>query len=46
VLDRLTATPRLKQMILDGRRLDEIVASWRAEVEAFERRRAPYLLYD
>lgn len=46
VLDRLTATPRLKQMILAGKRPDEIVASWRAEVEAFERRRAPYLLYD
>jgi uncharacterized protein YbbC (DUF1343 family) len=46
VLERLTATPRLKQMILAGRRPDEIVASWRAEVEAFERRRAAYLLYD
>ncbi len=46
VLDRLTATPRLKQMILAGRRPDEIAASWRAEVEVFERRRAPYLLYD
>jgi len=33
-------------MILAGRRPDEIVASWRAEVEAFERRRAAYLLYD
>ena len=46
VLDRLTATPRLKEMILAGKRPDEIVASWRAEVEAFERRRAPYLLYE
>jgi uncharacterized protein YbbC (DUF1343 family) len=46
VLDRLTATPRLKQMILAGRRPEEIIASWRAEVEVFERRRAPYLLYD
>jgi uncharacterized protein YbbC (DUF1343 family) len=46
VLHRLTATPRLKQMILAGKRPDEIVASWRAEVEAFARRRAPYLLYD
>ena len=46
VLDRLTATPRLKEMILAGKRPEEIVASWRAEVEAFERRRAAYLLYD
>jgi uncharacterized protein YbbC (DUF1343 family) len=46
VLDRLTATPRLKQMILAGRQPAEIVASWRTELNAFERRRAPYLLYD
>ena len=46
VLDRLTATPRLKQMILAGKRPEEIAASWRAEVEAFERRRTPYLLYE
>lgn len=45
VMDRLTATPRLKTMILEGKRPDEIFASWRAEVEAFRSRRAPYLLY-
>ena len=45
VLDRLAATPRLKAMILAGRRPEEIFASWRAEVDAFRARSAPYLLY-
>lgn len=45
VMDRLTATPRLKAMILGGKRPEEIFASWRAEVEAFRSRSAPYLLY-
>jgi uncharacterized protein YbbC (DUF1343 family) len=45
VLDRLAATPRLKAMILAGRRPDEIFASWRAEVDAFRVRSAPYHLY-
>ncbi len=45
VLDRLTATPRLKQMLLAGRTPDEIVSSWDSEVRAFEARSAPYRLY-
>jgi uncharacterized protein YbbC (DUF1343 family) len=45
VLDRLTATRRLKTMIIDGRRPEEIFASWRAEVAAFGARSAPYRLY-
>jgi hypothetical protein len=45
VLDRLAATPRLKAMILAGRRPDEIFASWRAEVDAFRVRSAPHHLY-
>ncbi len=45
VLDRLAATPRLKAMILEGRRPDEIFAAWRGEVDAFRRRSAPYHLY-
>jgi uncharacterized protein YbbC (DUF1343 family) len=45
VMDRLTATPRLKAMILADRRPEEIFASWRAEVEAFRSRSAPYLMY-
>jgi uncharacterized protein YbbC (DUF1343 family) len=45
VLERLTATPRLKTMILQGRRPHEIFASWQAELDAFRARSAPYLLY-
>ncbi len=45
VLDRLVATPRLKAMLQDGRTPAEIFAAWEGEVAAFERRRAPYLLY-
>lgn len=45
VMDRLTATPRLKTMILEGKRPEEIFASWRAEVETFRSRSAPYLMY-
>lgn len=46
VLDRLVATPRLKEMLLAGAGPDGIFASWQAEVEAFRARSAPYLLYD
>jgi uncharacterized protein YbbC (DUF1343 family) len=45
VLDRLAATPRLKALLLAGRRPDEIFAAWRDEVAAFEARSAPYSLY-
>lgn len=45
VLDRLTATPRLKQMILAGRTPKEIFASWQTEVDTFTKRSAPYRLY-
>lgn len=45
VLERLTGTPRLKKMLLAGRTPPEIFASWQREVAAFEKRRAPYLLY-
>lgn len=45
-LDRLTATPRLKSMIVSGRTPAEIFASWQGEVSAFGVKRAPYLLYD
>ncbi len=46
VLERLTATPRLKAMLLAGRTPSEIFASWADEVAAFEVRRREYLLYD
>lgn len=45
VLDRLTATPRLKQMIVAGRTPQEIFAAWEGEVQAFGARSRPYLLY-
>jgi uncharacterized protein YbbC (DUF1343 family) len=45
VLDRLTATPRLKAMILAGRHPEEIFAAWRTEVDAFAARSARYRLY-
>ena len=44
-LDRLTATPRLKSMIVSGRTPADIFAAWRGEVDAFALKRAPYLLY-
>lgn len=44
-LERLTATPRLKALLLAGRTPSEIFAAWQDEVALFEKRRAPYLLY-
>ena len=44
-LDRLTATPRLKHLIVAGSTPDEIFAAWGEELEAFKARRAPHLLY-
>ena len=46
VLARLTATDRVKRMIVGGARPDEIAAAWEPEVRAFRRRSAPYLLYE
>ena len=45
VLERLTATRRLKTMLLAGQRPEEIFASWRAELDAFRARSAPYRMY-
>lgn len=45
VLDRLTATPRLKSLLQAGRTPRQIEAAWAVEVSAFRQRRAPYLLY-
>ena len=44
-LDRLTATPRLKAMILAGRTPAEIFASWKSEVAQFSATAARYHLY-
>jgi uncharacterized protein YbbC (DUF1343 family) len=46
VLGRLTATDRVKRMIVGGARPDEIAAAWEPEVRAFRHRSAPYLLYE
>jgi len=45
VLERLTATPRLRQMIEAGKTPAEIFASWAREVSAFEAKSARYRLY-
>ncbi len=44
-IDILAGSGVLRQHIDAGRPLGEIVASWRADEEAFERLRKPYLLY-
>ena len=45
ILDRLVATPRLKNMLLAGKNPNEIYASWSGELAAFKKRSAPYLMY-
>lgn len=45
VLDRLVATPRLKNMLLAGMTPAEIAASWGAELKMFQTRSKPYLMY-
>jgi len=44
-LDRLTATPRLKEMLQNGKTPPEIFAAWEGEVESFRRMSAKYFLY-
>ncbi len=44
-LARLAGTRRLGQMLQAGARPEAVIAAWQEEVQAFERRRAPYLLY-
>lgn len=44
-LDRLTATPRLKEMLQAGRTPRQIVAAWSSEVAAFRALSARYLMY-
>jgi uncharacterized protein YbbC (DUF1343 family) len=44
-IDKLSGSPRLREMIDAGKEADEVVAAWREEVRAFERARRPYLLY-
>ncbi|SEQ35348.1 exo-beta-N-acetylmuramidase NamZ family protein [Streptomyces radiopugnans] len=44
-IDKLSGSPRLREMIDAGKEVEEITAAWQAEVRAFERARRPYLLY-
>ena len=44
-LDRLTATPRLKEMLQSGKTPAEIFAAWEGEVDSFRRTSAKYFLY-
>ncbi|MCI0384223.1 exo-beta-N-acetylmuramidase NamZ domain-containing protein [Streptomyces sp. CNQ085] len=44
-IDKLSGSPRLREMIDAGKDADEVVAAWREEVRAFERTRRAYLLY-
>jgi uncharacterized protein YbbC (DUF1343 family) len=43
--DRLAGTDRVRLMLLADESLDGITAGWPAQVSAFEKLRAPYLLY-
>lgn len=44
-IDKLSGSPRLREMVDAGSEVREIVAAWRSEVRDFERTRRPYLLY-
>jgi uncharacterized protein YbbC (DUF1343 family) len=43
--DRLIGSPRVREQIVAGAAVAEITKDWDAQVEAFTRSRAPYLLY-
>ncbi|HYE58774.1 MAG TPA: DUF1343 domain-containing protein, partial [Rhodothermales bacterium] len=43
--DRLSGTPRLREMLTRGNRPDAVIAAYQADVRAWEARRRPYLLY-
>lgn len=45
VLDRLTATPRLKALLQQGKRPQEIADAWRTELSVFQATRVKYLAY-
>jgi uncharacterized protein YbbC (DUF1343 family) len=44
-IDKLSGSPRLREMIDAGADVDECVDAWRGEVRDFERARRRYLLY-
>jgi uncharacterized protein YbbC (DUF1343 family) len=45
VFDRLAGGPSLREALLGGNSPSSIVQGWRADLERFELRRQPYLLY-
>ncbi|WP_367123248.1 exo-beta-N-acetylmuramidase NamZ domain-containing protein [Streptomyces phytohabitans] len=44
-IDKLSGSPRLREMVDDGREPDEIAAAWAGEVREFTRKRRRHLLY-
>lgn len=46
VLLRLSGTPRLLTMLRNRTPLDELLASWKQEVETFKQKRLKYLMYE
>ena len=44
-IDKLTGSPRLREMIDAGADVDDVVGAWAEELAGFNRRRRPYLLY-
>jgi uncharacterized protein YbbC (DUF1343 family) len=44
-IDKLTGSPRLREMVDAGASADEVVGAWKAELAAFDRRRRQYLIY-
>jgi uncharacterized protein YbbC (DUF1343 family) len=44
-IDKLTGSPRLREMIDAGSDVDDVVGAWADELADFDRRRQPYLLY-
>ena len=46
LIDRYAGTPRLRQLLDAGTPPDDVADAFVAEAAAFERARAPFLLYD
>ncbi|GAB2824705.1 exo-beta-N-acetylmuramidase NamZ family protein [Streptomyces daliensis] len=44
-IDKLSGSPRLREMIDQGASAESVSAAWEREVSAFEAERRPYLLY-
>jgi uncharacterized protein YbbC (DUF1343 family) len=44
-MDKLAGTERLRALLTTGASPEVIIATWQDEIDAFEQRRTPYLLY-